>query len=249
MQKGCFKSSFLAKLLSKSFGLLSFCLFLALPSYAQYAGTGTSSLTDPIVPGASWSTGLPASPGLPPAIGSTMLIPVNPGMLGAPTLLPWVPFLPANQINGGAVGLGAGPATLSPPCVLGPSISVPPSPSTPGADPGMLSSPSSAAQVQVSGGGMPAGAAPLTRRPGQTTQDFGTGQTAGSSTTDFGQKLTNSYGGLQESQDGPMNSTYPGSGAVNHQPYFSNAQMTSDQYGIPMQSPNNGAAVQTVANY
>lgn len=247
-----YAASLIDKQLLKPALLLACCLFAALPSYAQYAGMGTSSSTDPLVAGSSWTMpNVAASPGSPPPIGGTVPIPVNPGMLGAPTLLPWVPYLPANQINssGGAVALGAGPATLSAPGVLGPSLSVPPSPSTPGSDPGMLSSPSSAAQVQVNpGGGLP-DSAPLKRRPGQTTRDFGLDKTLGSSTTDFGQKLTNPYGALQESQDGPMASTYPGSGAVNHQPYFSNAQMTSDLYGIPMQSPSNGAAIQTIAPY
>jgi hypothetical protein len=234
--------------------LLGISLLFAVPGYAQYSGGGTSTLTDPLVPTASRSVPyVAASPGAPPAIGSGAIpLPVNPGMLGAPTLLPWVPSIPANQINqnSGFVNLGAGPATLSPPGVLGPSLTVPPPPSTPGSDPGILSSPSTAAQVQVNpGGGLPAGMAPLQRRPGQTTRDFGLTKTIGSVTTDFGKKLTNPNGALQVSQDGPMPSTYPGSQSINHQPYLSNAQMTSDLYGIPMQSPANGAAIQTIAPY
>ena len=227
-------------------------VFIA-PCHAQYSGIGTSTLQGPLISGASNTlSGQAASPGLPPAIGSGAVpLPVNPGMLGAPTLLPWVPLIPATQIDqqSSRVSLGAGPATLSAPEKLGPSLTVPGAPSTPGNDPGILSSPSSAAKVQITGSGMPPGAAPLKRRAGQTTKDFGLTKASGSQTTYLGKKLTNPYGALQISEDGPRNSTYPGSQAVNHQPYFAKSQMTTDQYGIPIQSPSNGTAVQTVANY
>jgi hypothetical protein len=229
-------------------------LVFSVPCYAQYFGTGTSTLTDPLISGApNTVSGVPASSGAPPPIGSGAVpLPVNPGMLGPSTLLPWVPLIPADQIDQSSsrINLGAGPATLSPPGVLGPSLTVPPPPSTPGSDPGSLSSPSSAAQVQVnSGGGLPPGAAPLNRRSGQKTQDFGSSRTSGSQTVDLGNKPTNSYGSLQESEDGPRNSTYPGSKPVNHTPYLNNSQETSDLYGIPIQSPSGQPATQTIANY
>src|SRR5262249_56768296 len=96
--------------------------------------------------------------------------PINPGQLGGPTFEPWVPDIPANQIDqpNSRVAIPFTPATALPPGVAGPMVNTPAPPSTPGGDPGMLrTNPSAAAQVTVPPGGRyPDDAAPTTHRPG-----------------------------------------------------------------------------------
>lgn len=158
--------------------LLSFGSLLAssLPGYAQlgsapspsfgniiYGAPGTTTLRDPLIPGASFSMpGIPAAPGMIPPIGSGAIpLPPNPGMAGLPsTLIPWasgaagLPFsiptnqvvAPANQINlpSNQIGLPLSNATALPPGAMNAAVvnSIPQEPSTPGAAPGMLRPPS-----------------------------------------------------------------------------------------------------------
>lgn len=108
-------------------------------AYAQ-----TTTLRNPLIPGAqSTPPGSPAAEGAPPPIGDGATpVPVIPGMTGPRTSIPGVPLVPSNQVNQGNsfVPVPIGPATLSPPGVLGPGLTgtTPVSPSTPGADPGSL---------------------------------------------------------------------------------------------------------------
>jgi hypothetical protein len=159
------------------------------PALAQ----GTTTLRNPLIPGAqSTGPGVPAADGAPeiPGEGPTGLPEIK-GMTGPPTLLPWVPAVPANDIDMGnsGINLGITPAIESPPGVLGPSLTgiIPPPPSTPGADPGILQVPpdspsfNPALETGVLGGGqgLPGvggdptnGTIPNARKGGQTTQQF-----------------------------------------------------------------------------
>jgi hypothetical protein len=112
---------------------------------APFSPVGT--LRSPLVEGQPTSAPFqtPAE-GQAPAIGDgSTPAPVIPGMGGAPELMPWVPAIPANQIdnNYSGIALPVSPAIVSPPGVLGPSLTgiVPSSPSTPGFDPGSLTAP------------------------------------------------------------------------------------------------------------
>jgi hypothetical protein len=105
-------------------------------------------------------------------------------------LLPWIPAVPANDIDMGNSGipLPVTPAVESPPGVLGPSLTgiIPPPPSTPGADPGMLQvppdSPSFNPAVQTGldpAGGLPgtggweqSSSVPNARKGGQQTHQW-----------------------------------------------------------------------------
>ncbi len=106
-----------------------------------------ATLREPLIEGANSSAPFTSAPeGQPPPVGEGATpAPVAPGMGGAPTLLPWVPAIPANTIDQGSSGISlpGTPAIESPAGVLGPSLSgvVPPPPSTPGADPGNLTTP------------------------------------------------------------------------------------------------------------
>ncbi|MBA4077282.1 MAG: hypothetical protein C0508_19790 [Cyanobacteria bacterium PR.023] len=126
--------------------------------------------------------------GAPPAIGDGPTpVGVNPGMLSSPELMPWVPAIPANQIdnNFSGIPLGISPAIVSPPGVLGPSLTgiVPQSPSTPGTDPGSLTAPmgsinaSQEVNIMPSGGFAGTGgyntSIPYQRRGGQETAQWG----------------------------------------------------------------------------
>lgn len=151
-------------------------------------GAPAFGLRSPIVAGSQ--TGLPFVPaqeGMPPAPGDGPTgAPVVPGHSGAPTLLPWVPSIPSNDIRGGSSGIPIpfSPAIQSPPGVLGPLLTpfVPSSPSTPGADPGMLTAPmgstNPAAQLPINpDGGIPGSGGycttiPTVRRGGQQTRQY-----------------------------------------------------------------------------
>src|SRR5579885_3838209 len=159
---------------------------LAQAAFAQ----SSSTLRDPLIPGVqSTPPFLPAADGRPPAPGSGPTpAPVNPGMGGPSTLLPWIPAVPANSINVGSSGIPMpfGPPVQMPPGVLGPLMTpfVPGPPSTPGADPGMLTVPpdspsfNPAAQEAVAPtGGIPGQGGynttiPTVRRGGQETHQW-----------------------------------------------------------------------------
>ncbi len=165
-------------------GALSLCTYLA--ANAQSSNT----LRDPLIPGAPSSAPfIPASSGPPeiPGTGPTP-VPVTPGMGGPSTLLPWVPAVPANQIdlNSSGIPLPFGPPVEMPPGVLGPLLTpfVPHSPSTPGADPGPLQNapyspsfnPAAIAPV-AAGGGIPGKGGynttiPTVRRGGQESHQW-----------------------------------------------------------------------------
>jgi len=126
--------------------------------------------------------------GAPPAIGSGPTpAGVNPGMGSSPELMPWIPAIPSNQVDQSFSGipLGISPAIVSPPGVLGPSLTgiVPAPPSTLGHDPGSLSAPpgfinaSQQTNVQPYGGFAGTGGynttVPTQRRGGQETHQWG----------------------------------------------------------------------------
>jgi hypothetical protein len=175
----------------------------ALASYASHSGPWPGSppqaggapggpvttLRDPLIPGEPTAAPFQSAPeGPPPPIGNGPTpAPVNPGMGGAPELMPWVPAVPANEIDLGSSGipLGISPAIVSPPGILGPSLTgiVPAPPSTPGTDPGSLTAPpgfiNDAQQVNIIPTGGFAGTGgyyttiPTQRRGGQETHQWG----------------------------------------------------------------------------
>lgn len=212
---------------------------LVLPSQAQ-----TTTLRNPLIQGAPFTqAGAAASPGQPPPVGDGMTPqPVTPGMGGGPTHLPGIDRLPANQVNvnSSQVGVPIGAATLAPPQTLGQSINIPPPPSTPGADPGVLAPNNSgytppAAWVNINpAGGMPGDQAPKRKWGGQTTKDFGS-KRGGSTLTDFGDPLQRKPDLKMQpqcSEDGPRQATYPGQmGSSNRAPNLRNAQTAQDLYG------------------
>lgn len=154
------------------------------PAYAQ----SSSTLRDPLIPGATTEPPfVPPPVGQAPAFGNGPTpFPVTPGMGGPPSLLPWIPAVPANQINNATSGipLPFGPPVEMPPGTLGPLLTpfVPGPPSTPGADPGNLTAPfasfNPARDVPINPfGGIPGTGGynttiPTVRRGGQETHQF-----------------------------------------------------------------------------
>ena len=152
------------------------------------AGSPTTTTKAPLVSGASSTPPLiPAPEGQPPAVGDgSTPSPVVPGMTGPPTLLPWVPAIPSNQIDQSFSGIPmpVTPAVESPPGVLGPALTpvIPEPPSTPGVDPGSLTAPAGsvnpAAEVPIDpAGGIPGTGGycttiPTQRRGGQETHQY-----------------------------------------------------------------------------
>ncbi len=122
-----------------AFGISQMCQ----SAYAQ----SSSTLHTPLIPGASSAPPfVPAPEGQPPAIGDGPTpAGVVPGHTSPPTLLPWIPAIPANQIDQGTSGipLPFTPAIEMPPGVLGPLMTpfIPAPPSTPGPDPGSMLAP------------------------------------------------------------------------------------------------------------
>lgn len=174
------------KILKATLASLALGALLSTPSFAQ----GTTTLRTPLIPGAqSTGVGMPAAEGAPPAIGDGATpAGVVPGHTGPSTLLPWIPAVPANQIDQGSSGINlpVAPALVSPPGVLGPALTglIPAPPSTPGADPGMLNiapyantfNPALETNI-MGGGGLPGTGGygtsiPQTRRSGQTTHQY-----------------------------------------------------------------------------
>jgi hypothetical protein len=142
-------------------------------------------------------------------------------MTGNPGYEPFVPYLPATTINLGDtyVALPANSTTSAPGC-LGPSITIPPPPSTPGCNPGNLTPNNSGYQppaidvnVPAGGGSLGADQAPTKKWGGQTTKDFGRNinLSKSSGVSDFGVLLQNAPGLArtpQYSQDGVRPTNY-----------------------------------------
>lgn len=159
-------------------------LFIGQSAFAQ----GTTTLRDPLVPGAS--SGLPGQPaplGLPPPIGSGAVpLPISPGQLNGPTFEPWNLNYPSNDSNltNSGIGVPIAPPVALPPGVVGPLLTpvTPPAPSTLGAAPPMLQSPAGffnpAMDITPGAGGIYPGTGGYNTtinkipRGGQTAQQF-----------------------------------------------------------------------------
>lgn len=149
-----------------------------------------STLRTPLIHGQPSGAPFMCPPkGQPPAIGDGPTpMPVTGGMAGSPIdLMPWVPSIPANQIDNNTSGipLPVNPAITSPPGVLGPLLTpvVPHSPSTPGFDPGSMLAPVGSFNPALETNIIPTGGIPGTggfytntptiRRGGQETRQYG----------------------------------------------------------------------------
>lgn len=156
----------------------------AMQAFAQ----GTTTLRDPLIPGAE--SGMPFVPATscgPPAFGSGPIPrPISPGQLNGPTFEPWVLDYPANSIGMRNSGIGlpiAMPIAL-PPGVVGPMLTpvTPHAPSTPGPMPAYMRAPAGfinpAGLTTIPPGGGYVGnggyytSVPKIRRSGQVTQQF-----------------------------------------------------------------------------
>ena len=122
---------------------LALAIFVGQSAFAQ----GTTTLRDPLVPGASSGPpGVAAPPGAPPPLGSGAIpVPINPGQLGGPTFEPWNLNYPSNDIDltNSGIGVPIAPPVALPPGVVGPLLTpvTPSAPSTPGAAPPLLQAP------------------------------------------------------------------------------------------------------------
>jgi hypothetical protein len=174
-----------------SLAMVAISLTIGQAAYAQQcnlAGAPNATLRTPLISGASSAAPFIQAPeGQPPATGDGMTPEgVVPGHTGPTTLLPWVPAIPANQIDQGTSGIPIPftPAVEMAPGVLGPLLTpvIPSSPSTPGADPGNLQAPmgsfNPARNVNINpGGGIPGTGGfcttiPTQRRGGQETHQW-----------------------------------------------------------------------------
>lgn len=174
-----------------SIAMAALTLTIGQAAYAQQcnlAGAPNATLRTPLINGAASSAPFThAREGQPPAVGDGATPEgVMPGNTGPTTLLPWVPAIPANDIQHGTSGipLPFTPAVEMAPGVLGPLLTpvIPHSPSTPGADPGNLQAPSTsfnpARNIQVNPmGGIPGTGGfctsiPTQRRGGQETHQW-----------------------------------------------------------------------------
>lgn len=160
----------------------------AMAATGSLAGSPITDANDPLINGASSSPPFVSAPqGMPPPVGAgSTPAPVTPGMGGNPTLLPWVPAVPANNIDlqNSGLSLPITPAVESPPDTLGQLLTpiIPAAPSTPGADPGNLTAPvgsfNPAQDLNVNpGGGIPGTGGyyttiPTLRRGGQQSHQW-----------------------------------------------------------------------------
>ena len=256
---------FNSRILKTVTSALALSLTLGQSAFAEYDGPGTTTLRNPLVPGAQFTapnTAPTASAPPPPGSGTTP-VGVTPGMTDSPTLPPSVLSIPADQIDqsNSQQSLPFDPSNLSAPRVLGKSLTVPSPPSTPGTDPGMFPgpidfTPPPAAVVPINPeGGMPGDNAPQQRWGAQTTRDWGLVRTGGSQLYEFGQKLTakpDLKTTPQESQNGPRQMTYPGQlgSDSNRTANLTGAQTTQDWYGNRrFFKSSDDKAVQTIAPY
>lgn len=219
---------------------------------ASRTNAQTATLRNPLIPGYQQTSPFVAPHECPPPPVGDGTIPdgINPGMPDPAPVLPWVPAIPANQIDidNSKVNLGVDNSVETPPGVLGKSLTVPPPPSTPGPDPGMLPGPLGfkkppARIVNIKPqGGMPGDLPPPTKKwGGQTTGDFGlyrpnrfgNDDKVGSQLTDFGQPLKEvAVKPPKASEDGPRPANYPGE--RNRHPnevQGKNGKPTTDLYG------------------
>lgn len=174
-----------------SLAMVAITLCIGQSAFAQscnLGGSPQSTLRTPLISGASSAAPFVSAPeGQPPAVGDGATPEgVIPGHTGPTTLLPWVPAIPANQIDQSSSGIPIPftPAVEMPPGVLGPVLTpvIPASPSTPGADPGNLQAPAGsfnpAANVPINpSGGIPGTGGfctsiPTQRRGGQETHQW-----------------------------------------------------------------------------
>lgn len=181
-------------------------LFSGAFAQCDLSGSPNTTLRTPLIQGAPATPPMQEAPeGQPPPIGDgSTPAPVVAGHTGAPTLLPYVPTYPANHINYPSYCAPFNPGAENAPGQYGPQTWVPPSPSTPGADPGMISGPPDFCPppvnvVNINPGGGIYGSAPTQRWGGQTTQDFGRYKHQGKRAYDWGRQL---YEG-STSYDGP----------------------------------------------
>ncbi|MBX3075992.1 hypothetical protein KF728_15880 [Candidatus Obscuribacterales bacterium] len=152
-------------------------------------GAPVETIRTPLLDGAPSSAPfVPPPEGQPPAMGDGPTpAGVHPGQAGMPlTLLPWVPSIPANQIDNSTSGipLPINPAVQSPPGVLGPALTpfIPAPPSTPGPDPGSMQAPmgyiNPADEININpAGGLPGTGGyytsiPTVRRGGQESHQY-----------------------------------------------------------------------------
>jgi hypothetical protein len=149
---------------------------------------GTTTLRDPLVPGASSSgPGIPAPPGAPPPFGcGPTPFPVTPGQTNGPTFEPWNINFPADQagLSNSGIGVPIAIPTALPPGVVGPLLTpvVPSAPSTQGAAPPYRQAPpgfiNPSQQITVPVGGSYPGTGGYNTtinkspRGGQVTQQF-----------------------------------------------------------------------------
>lgn len=171
------------------------------------AGAPAFGLRTPLVNGTSFGYPFVSVPSdAPPAPGDGACpAPVHAGMTGPPTLIPSNPDYPTDHLGTPTYTLPHNPASTHMPGQYGPSlVGVPPPPSTPGCDPGMVFSkpdyyaPPVAVTNIYPGGGIP-DVAPTQRWGGQTSTDFGRYKYRGSRSYDWGQGAR--WG--QFSTDGP----------------------------------------------
>jgi hypothetical protein len=187
----------------KQISILMVALSLGLNQFAL--AQGTTTLRNPLLPGADSTPPLGTAPdGAPPHPGD------GPTHTGGLTYPEQVPLIPSNQIDQGNNFVALPPTSLvSPPGVLGPSLSVPPPPSTPGADPGSLTAPASSFNPAeelniIPSGGIPgtggfATTIPTARRGGQQTRQYelrGLNSQIGGGTGDGAQDNVELLGGL-----------------------------------------------------
>jgi hypothetical protein len=238
----------------------------ASPALAQtYIDPGTASqptttLRDPLVTGAYNTAvqGTPMTPMLPPPGSAGDPTQVTPGMTDDAGYEPWVQYIPANTsgITDSYVSLPLTPATATAPGDFNTQVgsSIPPEPSTPGNDPGILAPNNSgytppAQQITITSTTPPTDTAPTQKWGGATTKDYGTNLQISSSSRvyDFGQKLSqnpNVAQQPQDSQDGPRPFTIPDDYSTPwRQPQMQNsygqAQETTDS-GIRILFPSTG---------
>ncbi len=246
----------------KTTSFMSALLFAALigTSFAVSAQAQDSTLRNPYIPGANYSQPYQCPPeGCPPPLGhGSSPAPVTPGHSCPPENMPWVRYIPSNQIDqqDSYVGL-PGSDTVSAPYTLGSQMQVPHPPSTPGYDGGSLPGPMNFAPPPATvtnirpEGGMPGDYAPTQRWGGQATRDLGIYRTHGAMTTDFGEKLSQKpdlQATPQFSQDVPRPTSQGSMGGGSTRSSFNGAQAATDLHGNRV-IRNNTRSRLTIAPY
>jgi len=220
---------------------VAFASLLLVQFAPQADAQRTRTLRNPLIPCVPNAAPLEAPmEGQPPPVGDGAgPAPVTPGDYGYIPPLPQIRQTPRSIFGGGEEVALPSPWTLAPPEALGPSVSVPPPPSTPGADPGVIfPGPNNGVQPAACwvnicpDGGMPGDFAPRQRRAAQTTRDLGLDRD-GSKLCDFGEKLTEKPDLKmmpQFSEDGPRQAVFPGrlGSATNRATGLPGAQGTRD---------------------